>query len=283
MRILAIMMAIAFTGCVTDEAIKPGDTEDTAVNLFTDTADRTTDTGTTDTGTTDTGTTTETTDTGTTTTSPCEELTWYLDSDGDGYGTSTMTLEACEQPEGYVDNANDCDDVCFTCYPGGEEIYYNGIDEDCDASTNDKDQDGDGARVAFDCDDYNPSAYPGAVEIPGSGTDEDCDGFDQGISCMNMGYHYGDGDWSCPEGMRLPRSDQFLNTSDWASVESCVTDYDETRFSEYVHVAYRVTGPGCDWNPTWGAMPNLQVFDTEDGGYHCGDYAQLKICVEYVD
>ena len=282
MRMITVFaMAFAVSCTKTVPVLKAHDSPDTSdtgvvVTMPVDTGIEpvTTDTGTIDTG---------TTDTGTTTTTPCEELTWYLDFDDDGYGTSTDTVQACEQPDGYVDNADDCDDICRTCYPGGEEIYYNGIDEDCDDSTNDKDQDGDGTIRAFDCDDSDPSRYPGGEEIAGDDIDQNCDGYDLAIRCENLGYHTGDGDWSCPEGMRMPKFDTFLDTADWLSVESCVTDYDRTSFNEYVHVAYRLTGPGCDWNETWDLTPNFQVFDTEDGGYHCGDYQQLKICVEYAN
>ena len=36
---------------------------------------------------------------------------FYADEDEDGFGTSSLTKLACEAPEGYVPNANDCDDA----------------------------------------------------------------------------------------------------------------------------------------------------------------------------
>ena len=36
--------------------------------------------------------------------------TWYGDGDSDGYGLETDTRVQCEQPEGYLDRAGDCDD-----------------------------------------------------------------------------------------------------------------------------------------------------------------------------
>lgn len=37
--------------------------------------------------------------------------TWFIDADGDGYGDAGQSVEACEPPPGYVDNADDCDDT----------------------------------------------------------------------------------------------------------------------------------------------------------------------------
>ncbi len=35
---------------------------------------------------------------------------WYADADSDGYGSMVDSLERCAQPDGYVDNSDDCDD-----------------------------------------------------------------------------------------------------------------------------------------------------------------------------
>ena len=41
-------------------------------------------------------------------TTSCEVLTWYRDSDGDGYGDDMDTLEQCDEPAGYVSVGGDC-------------------------------------------------------------------------------------------------------------------------------------------------------------------------------
>ncbi len=62
--------------------------------------------------------------------------TYYRDSDGDGYGDSSTTTEACTVPSGYVTNSQDCDDSLDTAKPGGTEVC-NGRDDDCDGFPDD--------------------------------------------------------------------------------------------------------------------------------------------------
>jgi hypothetical protein len=57
---------------------------------------------------------------------------FFEDGDGDGFGDAGFVIEACEIPEGYVDNGSDCDDEDPDVYPGAEEICNDGIDNDCD-------------------------------------------------------------------------------------------------------------------------------------------------------
>ena len=58
---------------------------------------------------------------------------WYLDSDNDGQGDLNNMVMACDQPDGYVANADDCNDnndVIYTGAPGtGEDL-----DNNCDGS-----------------------------------------------------------------------------------------------------------------------------------------------------
>jgi hypothetical protein len=70
----------------------------------------------------------------------------------------------------------DCNDRNRAISPGVAEVAYNGIDDDCNASTRDDDLDGDGFGISSDCDDTDASVNPGAAEVCNDGIDNDCDG-----------------------------------------------------------------------------------------------------------
>ena len=57
--------------------------------------------------------------------------TWYRDQDGDGFGSSELTTQACAAPDGYVDDQSDCDDSSAAVNPEAEEICEDGLDNDC--------------------------------------------------------------------------------------------------------------------------------------------------------
>ncbi|MEO1415078.1 MAG: cytochrome c peroxidase [Bacteroidota bacterium] len=68
---------------------------------------------------------------------PCAERTWYQDADNDGLGNAAATQVACEQPAGYVSNADDDNDLCSStidecgiCGGPGATTYYADNDND---------------------------------------------------------------------------------------------------------------------------------------------------------
>lgn len=64
-----------------------------------------------------------------------ENITYYFDQDGDGYGDPSFTTITCQGvPFMFVNNNLDCDDNDNTIYPGAPEICGDGIDNNCDGN-----------------------------------------------------------------------------------------------------------------------------------------------------
>ncbi|HMV65428.1 MAG TPA: MopE-related protein [Myxococcota bacterium] len=136
---------------------------------------------------------------------------WYFDQDGDGGGGLITTL-ACEQPEGFVDLSNDCDDDDPETHLGAVELCDD-RDNDCDGVNDevitarcypDADRDGHGddtpgvvrvmcggtcgfteATAGDDCDDHDAATWRGAPEAC-DGRDNDCEPgtwIDEGATC----------------------------------------------------------------------------------------------------
>ncbi|MFT5679518.1 MAG: hypothetical protein ACI8RZ_000422 [Myxococcota bacterium] len=128
----------------------------------------------------------------------CDPITFYADGDSDGYGDAADTIDACEAPSGYIEDATDCDDSDAGVSPASAEAC-DGVDNNCDGIADEgvttalfADVDGDGygdpdsaAEVcsdasgytddSTDCDDTAADAFPGGVEVC-DGLDNDCDG-----------------------------------------------------------------------------------------------------------
>ena len=140
--------------------------------------------------------------------------TWYADTDGDGYGDSSVTNDTCYIATGWVLDLSDCDDTVYTINPGADE-YCDGVDNDCDTFIDEDDSvdavtwyadtDGDGfgdsnvtttscygssawISDSTDCDDTSADSNPSAYEVIDS-DDNDCDGtIDESIVAIVFSY-----------------------------------------------------------------------------------------------
>lgn len=92
--------------------------------------------------------------------------------DGEGKDPRTPLDPVAQDADGDGLTAEeDCDDG--DAVKGGAEAPYDGIDNDCDATTLDDDLDSDGRLLADDCDDTDPLL--GGPELASDGIDNDCD------------------------------------------------------------------------------------------------------------
>ena len=86
-----------------------------------------------------------------------------------------------DDQDGYM-AGEDCDDTNAAISPGAEEVWYDGIDQDCDGA-DDYDQDADGWKSTvhpdgMDCNDEDPAINPDADDLTEDGVDQDCNGQD---------------------------------------------------------------------------------------------------------
>jgi predicted outer membrane repeat protein len=93
--------------------------------------------------------------------------TWYIDADADGYGDPSESVVACFAPEGFVANADDCDDQDPDAHPDAAESCEDPADLNCDGFFGATDNDQDGFPACQDCDDGDAERNPDA---PRSGT-----------------------------------------------------------------------------------------------------------------
>jgi hypothetical protein len=148
-----------------------------------------------------------------------DATTWYADVDGDGYGDSSTGQTSCAQPDGYLADGGDCDDLDSLVHPGADE-HCDGSDHDCDGLVNEDDSvdaldvyddvDGDGygdssggstactqpsgtSLDGSDCDDSDAAIHPGSDEYC-DGVDHDCDGLVNEDDSVDASSWYADGD-----------------------------------------------------------------------------------------
>ncbi len=131
---------------------------------------------------------------------PGAQEVWYDGIDGNCLGDDDFDQDADHfVPEGFAGFGTegvawsgrlppgDCDDLDPTAHPSAPEVWYDGLDADCDGA-DDFDQDGDDhVSAGFggdDCDDTDARVWPAAPDLWYDGVDSDCGGeddFDQDL------------------------------------------------------------------------------------------------------
>jgi hypothetical protein len=125
---------------------------------------------------------------------------FYVDADGDGHGNGDYSIEACTQPSGYVEAADDCDDGNRWAHDSDASEICDALDNNCNGQIDegvtqayyaDEDQDGYGDQGnslsacslpegyvsdSSDCDDRSDQAQHLDTPELCDGIDNNCDG-----------------------------------------------------------------------------------------------------------
>lgn len=218
--------------------------------------------------------------------------TWYVDADGDGYGSVAGTTRACSLPSGYAASSTDCDDSTGSRSPGSTESC-NSADDDCDSLIDegtptdagtwyaDSDSDGHGdpavsskacqapagtVALGDDCDDSDGSISPEATETCDS-VDEDCDEVtDDGLSTVTA-YDDADGDgWGDTDSSHEVCA---LGDDEVTEPGDC-DDHDENSFPGAPEQWYDGVDQACDEGSDWDADGDGQDSAVHGGG-DCDD------------
>jgi hypothetical protein len=189
------------------------------------------------------------------------KLTFYVDADGDGYGSAQVLR--CDSAAGYVALGGDCDDTDSARSPAATELPGDSIDTNCDGNElcfTDADADGyrpdatstiasvdadctDAGEAAastptMDCDDAVATTHPGATEVAADGVDSDCD-------TAELCFVDADGDGYRPDAASVIRSSD-LDCNDAAEAPATAPTTDCNDASELTHPGAVETCNGID-------------------------------------
>ena len=222
-------------------------------------------------------------------------VTYYKDSDGDGYGDAGSSKTACEEPTGYVTDDTDCDDTDSAVNPAATE-YCDGIDNDCDGDIDEDDaddaktwyadDDGDTYGDATDskdacytpsgyvsddtdCDDDEPTTYPGADEYC-DGVDNDCDGIIDEDTAVDVETWYADDDGDT-FGDAADSKDACYEPSGYVADDTDCDDTDEDIYPGAEEVPYDGVDDDCDGSDLTDVDGDGYDWDGVTGGTDCDD------------
>lgn len=195
--------------------------------------------------------------------------TWYIDTDNDGAGDPATSMEACEQPDGYVDNSND------ECPEDGSKI----IGGYCGCGVPDTDSDEDGI---VDC--LDPCPFLAGLDNGDSCDDGDANtGNDLVVDCECVGTPIDcHGDIGGTAHLDECGTCVGGNTGETACVQDCNNEWGGTaHLDECGTCVGGTTGEvACvqDCNNEWGGSAFLDQCGTCVGG-STGEVACVQDCL----
>jgi hypothetical protein len=189
---------------------------------------------------------------------------YFIDNDGDGFGSWDAVAYACTPPAGYVDNSDDCDDFSFTYEDlDGDGFGNAAVYAPCGSYDNTDCDDNLVTHMDFDGDGFGD---PNVLVPCGGVTDStDCDDNDAGVGAGAMTAYYTDNDldgwgdmWGTPFWSCSPVAGMVDNNDDCDDWSITYEDLDADGYGSTVQVpcgAYDNTD--CD--------DNLHYFNDNDG------------------
>lgn len=232
-----------------------------------------------------------------------EQLPWFTDEDGDGFGDPAGLQLACKQPDDTVENPDDCDDQDDDVNPdASEQCDPDNIDEDCDGFADDDDPDGQTGKTSFypdedqdgygdgsrgndpscdggptlvtnndDCDDAASDISPGEDEVCGDGIDNDCDN-DEGQCAVGLEAEDDDADWTIigtGDGSLLSWSIATAESGVWLGRPQWVGSGGQGG------AVYIGGSPGADESPEYLDLPRVAATQEGELGYSLAAGADL--------
>jgi hypothetical protein len=207
----------------------------------------------------------------------CAEQAWYRDGDADGYGSPGLTGQGCSAPAGYVAVGGDCNDANSSVHPGASEANCNGIDDNCNGTTDEgyvpvPTNCGVGACTRTGA----TLCVGGAVQsscVPGVPTPEVCDGIDNNCDgAVDVGagptwFRDADGD---AHGVSTPTLQACSQPSGYAAIAGDCNDADAQAFgfpAEVINVILspKPNGTQLDWTDQAATAGSGTRYDVVSG------------------